>query len=318
MDFYNELINLSDDKVESFVSDKIELLESEKRKKEERVTLGYHLDYNPMFHPFLTEDKNINLNFDVGCYYKGYISKGSKMVYGVVLSLDNRYAHNGGGYYYIDGDSYIYDFCRYVRDYEICNEYELFDCILNFLNDYYGHISDIGRDDMFKMIMVNNGRCFEPVNEHKLSDFKGRGNAFCSEYSVMAQNILCVFDIDSYLFIGKLKNDDEVENHAFNVVNFIEKNSDKEISAIVDFADYVNIYDFNFEKVGISPYVAKIDKFDDELLDGLLHRDFHLLYNDYDCMILGDNTLMIGYDSTRDYYIDNSIIFDKKCVRKNM
>ena len=318
MDFYQELIKIDDDDLETFIEERIALKEMESSLcNDGNKFIGYELSHNPHFISLEEAGEDISFAVDLRCFHAGYIEKGTKIIYGMAYD-GNGIATNDGRYYYVDDDSYIYDFCRYIKNKEIINEYELFDYILEFIRNYFGQLKTIDREEMFKMINLSQRIYRNPVKEHGLSWFKGNGSALCSEYSVLAQNLLTIFGFDSYLVIGREKTGDETgESHAFNLVEFTEQETNELIQALIDFCNYVDIFDINFHKIGETPFFALLEQLDEEFVLSLVNNEEHLTFDDYSCVLIHEHLGQLVYDRKRDYYISNEIIPDSYIIRKN-
>ena len=206
MDFYNELINLSDFEIDYLVEQRVKYLDD--GKTSENDFIGYKADNNTIKKEVETTESGRSYGIEMRCFHSGYIKENTKIIYGMIYDGDGNIS-NDGNYYYIDNHDYIKDFCKYISKIEISNEYELFEYLLDFLKEYFGFFEQIGRSEMFKLLVDNYGKNINPINEHGLSWFKGKGNALCTEYSIMAQNILSFFGIDSFLVIGTIKTGDE-------------------------------------------------------------------------------------------------------------
>ena len=302
MDFYDEIINYTKEEARKITNDRINYLEDNSF---ESNIIGYHIGGKFSKQDLEEKEGKTIFDLDVSCFYPGYIKKGTKIVYGLFYdSLGN--ASNNGQYYYIDSDNYIYDFVEFIIDKEVINETDLFGYILDFLKEYLGIIEIISREDMFKPILDNKGINIESKN-HKLSCFKGKGNAMCTEYSIMAQNILSVFGIDSYLLIGTQKFDDEEKEwHAFNLVSYRDEN-DKEVSLLVDFTNHIVIFDQKFNIIAMNPYTKPIDKINQELVNDLMNNNKHLILENYNYFVLGNSIFETTDGKKRDYCLDNSV-----------
>ena len=314
MKFYNELLKLSDTEIEELVEYRIEYLEENSDIKD---YIGFNIEDNYKKVELETKDNIARFDVSARCFVPGYIKNGTKIVYGI--SYDNEgNVGNNGSYYYLDTHDYITDFCKYIKNYEIDNIYDLFDYILEFLMNYYGLFEKISRESMFKMLVDNNGKNIKPMNEHGLSWFKGKGNALCTEYSIMAQNILSVFGIQTYLLIGKEKGEKNIPGeHAFNIISIDDSESPK--SMLVDFSNYVKIYAYNFEVLGYSPFIGYIDNLDQAFVDSFLNYKEILEFNEHFYYVINDRILKMGVDQKRQYYVDNTIELDNnisKCKKK--
>lgn len=301
MDFYKELLKLNDEEIDILVDYRVECLENDK----EVDYIGYNAENNFIKHDVVENNNERSYSLDMRCFHGGFIPKNTKVIYGMIYSFDGKVS-NEGNYYYIDSHKYIKDFCKYIKNYDIANEYELLDYILDYLKEYFGSIEKISREDMFKLIRDENNHNYNLINEHSLSQFKGKGNALCSEYSIMAQNILSFFGITSYLVIGKIKTGDfDEEAHAFNLISI--NNNDY----LIDFSNYVRVLDINFKYLGKSPFIGRIDILDQEFVDALINEEEVLEFDDYNYLVIGDTLAKISFDRKRKYYIDGQLDFGK-------
>ena len=314
MNYYKQLENLSEEQLKKKVEKKIKKLErkSKKNNPEDYNVLGYHITENPQNYTRYLGEDGVNFDLEVRCFYNGYICNGAKMIYGLEYDFNGN-AGNHGSYYYLDDDSYIYDFCKFVQDKDIENSYELFDYMLEFIREYYGYIKLLERSEMFKLIQKSEKEYFKPIKEHSINDFKGKGNAMCSEFSVMAQNLLRFFDYESYIMIGTEKiGNHNPESHAFNLITFRDEYTKEEKHAVIDFSNYVNVFDLNFHKIGEMPFIGYIDALDQETIEDMIIGDKHLVFEDYAYYVIGDSISKIAYERKRDYFVDNYIRPDKE------
>ena len=297
-----EIKKMNDKELETFVETKIRKLE--KKAKEENggndKIMGYNLNYNPK--DYYIDQENINtFEIDSRCIYKGFLKKGMKVVY--QYSFDyNCIVSNDGGYYYIDDESYIIDFLRKIRDIDIEDDYELFQYLLKYITDYFGLVNKLSRSELFSMIHKDERRYYKPINEHKLTDIKDRAVGMCTEYSLMAQNILSVLDFETYLVFGVLKSKEENgSRHAFNLIAYDELEG--ETAALIDFANSVNIYNIKNEKIGIAPYIIYLDRIDEEFIKNF-YEDMKVIENEYAYLKMDNTTAQLLYPNEREYYLE--------------
>ena len=311
MDFYNEIIKFDKESAREITKERLKYLEDNCIGPS---ILGYKIGSKFTKQEVLEKNGKTIFDLDISCFYPGYLKKNTKVVYGLFYdNLGN--ASNDGNYYYIDYDNYIYDFVDFIKDKDVVNEADLFGYILDFLKEYFGNIEKIKREDMFKLILDKNQVNIDPVNEHKLSSFKGKGNAMCTEYAVMAQNILSVFGIDCYLMIGTQKlGSDAGEWHAFNLVSYIDED-DNEKSYLVDFCNCVTIFDERFNRIGFNPFIREIDTIDQELVNDLINNEKHLVLPNYNYYVLGNSIFEITDGRFRDYNLDNNL-YGKQYVKR--
>ena len=320
MDFYREIQELSEKELDLLIENKIKELEIYAKKENHGFeTIGYKLDLNPENYHILEREYH-SFDIEVRCFYANYIPIGTKMVYGMVYN-NNGIASNAGDYYYIDDDKYIYDFCKYIKEKEIIDEYELFEYILEFMRSYFKILKIIDREKMFQMISKEQRNLYYPtIQEHGFHSFKGKGNAMCSEYAIMAQNLLSILDIDSYLVIGKEKTgNSKEESHAFNLASFIEEKSQEPTHILIDLSNFTIIHDVNFKKIGETPYIMYLPEINQEFVNKLIEEEMHLEEEDYGYMVLENEILKMGYGRSRNYYVDGKITpEDTRKVQKKL
>lgn len=305
MEFYELIKTMSLEELENCIKRIICVSEMISKDHNKVDYIGYNLDYNPTYYPFLDKEEN-SVGIDLRCFYNGYIPKNTKMVYKVKIE-SNMVSSNDGSYYYIDDDSYILEFCKYIKDIEVENEFNLFFLILNFLNKYFGNFNNVDRDTMFKMILKNESTYYDPINEHSIKKFKNSGNAMCSEYAVFAQNILSIFGFDSSIIIGQTIKNDEEECHAFNLVSYVEKDTGKEVFQLVDFSFSTGVLNVNFKKVIDAPYIIDLDDFDEEKIEDFMANEYKIEYMDYIYMLMNDDLMRLATGDIRQYYISNEL-----------
>ena len=310
MHFYEKIHNLTLEDIYKIVKERIQELEKQDEETHEDNTIGFLVGHKPKNH-VITDD---SFGIDMRCFYSGFIRKNSKIVYAIHYNNQGMVTNNGN-YYYMDSEDYLYEFCDFISKEDVSDIYDLFDYILMFLRDYFGYFKRQERETMFCMLQDQNGDYIENVIEHGISWFKGKGNAMCSEYASMAQNILSLFGIDSYIVIGYEQTEDNGEYHAYNLISFKDENED-EVNALIDFANFVKVLDIDFKKVGEAPFIAYLDNLDEDFVKELVFQDKHLIFSDYDYLILGDNLVQIGYDRNRDYYVNSEINPDKSVQKK--
>lgn len=317
MDFYEEIKDLEMEELEKVVKEKIKVLEEASYEDNPELdTIGFEIDYNPtnVLIDLLNGEETIGI--DSNCFYVGYARRGLRMVYGLSYGHENIVS-NDGNYYYLDDDSYILEFCKYIQDKEVNNEYELFNYVLKFINDYFKKIKDIDRYQMFHMIKKSKRDYYDPIKEHKFSEFKGKGNAMCSEIAVVAGNILNVFGMDTHIIIGHTKIDGGEESaHAYNMISYKETETGENIDAIIDFSYHTEVCDINYKNIMCVPFIGEIEKLDTELVKKIVYENEILSFEDYFYMLLGNTIIKLGCQRNRNYYIGKEYEMDCKVIEK--
>ncbi len=307
MTFLEKIQTLPDKKMIKVVKRRIRYLEDKVKEDypEDRI-IGYHIDYNFSYCGNEGETEGIELN----CLYNDFITKDSKLVYGMCYSEDG-FVGNRGMYYYVDDQSYLYDFCRYIRDMKDINDYYFFGYIRDFLKEYFGSFRDVDRNQMLSLLSDSNGILMAPYKEHSISSFKGKGNAYCTEYAVMAQNILQLFGYDSSIVVGEAVFDEEEEGHAYNLISFKECDTGENVDIVIDFINPIDVYDISFKKIGEEPFIGYIENLDKDLVERFVLGKEHFIFNEYYFMDFPGTLMKIETDSTRDYSIGDVIVDDE-------
>lgn len=303
MDFYYKLKEMSLEEIEKYLSYEIYSLESISKQNNSYGYIGYNLHFNPGKISLLDEDEK-NPVEEVK-FHTGYVPKGTKVIFGC-NTYDNGMSFNGGMYYIVDDDEYVYEFCKFIKDADVRSNEELFEFILFYLNDYFGERGNQTREEMFQLIMKADHTYYDSVIGHKLSDFKGKGNAVCTEYAVMANNILTVFGFDSTIVLGQLKMGmKDVQDHAFNIVSYTDSEYNRK-DMLVDFSSSSDVYDFNYNKIGDVPYTIDLTYLDDDFFEKFYYMQKHLYFDDY-CYVSEEGMLLkLKVDNnTRDYYVSS-------------
>lgn len=299
MSILEEINNLDDDKLEEYVEQRIEKLEEEN--EEESSVIGYCIDHIPRALDIpgqLTKDE---IKVDCQITYNSYIPLYSKMVYQIATDEDSFITQNDGGYYYIDDDSYILDFCKSIKNKKINDFYDLIDEIYEFIGSYFGRIELIKREQLHQMIYKNENVYFDPINEHVFSTFKQKGSALCSEISLVVQNILSFLGYNSYFVIGKVKLSDKKQwvDHAFNLVK-----TEDNIIHLVDCSASIRKYDFNKNIESETAYIGNFDMPVKDVFLEMLINDNGLETNNYEIYKFSHDYFGVHYDEYRKYSIE--------------
>lgn len=303
MNFYNNIKDMTDEEIEKYLSYEIYNLENISKENNIYGLIGYNLHFNPGKISILDKDKQAFI--EEVKFHTGYVPKGTKVVFGCNTS-DNGMVFNGGEYYVVDDEEYVYEFCKSIKDADVRSDEELLEFILVFLNGYLGGNGNQTRAEMFRLIMKPDCTYYDSIREHKLSDFKGKGNALCTEYAIMANNILTVFGFDSTIVLGELKiGDNEVQDHAFNIVSYTDNEYNRN-DMLVDFSASIDVYDFSYNRIGDVPYIIDLADVDDNFFERFYYNEKHLRFDDY-YYVSEDNILLpLKIDNQiRDYYVSS-------------
>lgn len=336
-----DIKELSDEELEIYTKKRIEELETYYKEKTKSDTIGYDLDYNPSSPDILDYNSSKNSFSDAKsklknvCVYEGYVTKGKKIVF--CIEQEGRDFTNGGCYYYVDTDDYIYMFLKYIRDKEISSDEDLFIYIGKFIRNYLGIFGDIKREDMLKMIYKNENEYYDRVEEHKFSWFKNKGIGECTEIALMAQNILCFLGYYSAIVMGNMAEKSVKENnvysdeaHAYNLVAYEDSETGEVVQLLVDFAAATIFYNKE-KKLDMAPFIIELEEGIKESVKALLrgyrkqisdYDDYSesdeklkdkLVFDDYYCSMKKDKLIKIKIPIKREYSIEP---FERKKSKK--
>lgn len=101
--------------------------------------------------------------------------------------------------YSMKTNDYFFEFAKYIKKKNVKTKSHLVKIIENFINNYCG--VDM-RDSYFGRIAfqttTTDEEYFEKIKNLEIGDLKGKNIAMCTERSAIAQNLLSLFDIETY------------------------------------------------------------------------------------------------------------------------
>ena len=209
---------------------------------EEMKVIGRDIDINPKY----------NFNVLTNNRWYGFIPNDIKIVYGSYSN--NKGVCNQGWYYYLNDNDYLYCFARFIKNKNIEDSDEFISYVQFFLNYYFDNkFNPIDREIIDSLILDSKGNYIPPTKEHDITDFKYKGSAKCSEYSVMAQNIMSLFGYNTMVIFSM--------KHAYNL--FFKT---AEEVYVLDYQARLKIYDIYSNLINEIPYMAKIENYSEESL----------------------------------------------------
>jgi len=216
----------------------------------------------------------------------GYVPEGMKIVYQYNDNEDGI-KYTNGFYYYLDDDSYIFEFFKYIRNEKVDNMDDFYLYVHEFLDLFLRkNINRIVREDMHQLLYRSDNYNFiNPYKEHSIKDFYHNGSAICSEVSVMGSNILSVFGFNIVMVFDR--------NHAYNVL--LDKNGKK---YILDFSNYVYVRNIKGEIEYAVPFFEEI-KGDDDLITRVINHQEEIRLKEYYYLII-NNSFYRVYSSKDD------------------
>jgi len=315
----DEIKELDDEQLKVYVKERIyELEEYAKNIKspEDKNIIGYCVEINDTPADLECKMKPNDIAVLSKLRQLDYIPLNTKIVYQHKTDFGRFTIKNDGSYYYVDDDSYLYDFCKFIRGVEYFCIKDILDEIYYFINDYFKNIELISRHEMNHPIYRNKYSYYEPIEEHKFTSFKGKGNAMCTEIALMTQNILAFIGYEPYYLIGqcKLTNCDS-EYHAFNIMEEEDEETKEPVVYLIDCSIPVNVYDISTNLVGRAAYVKKINKPLNEFFQDLIGKENGIEIDSYCYRIIGNHIFTQILNGTRNY---SQICNETDIIRKKI
>ena len=227
----------------------------------------------------------------------GYIPRNVKVVY---QSVDhNGVISNDGGYYYMGDESYVYEFCNFIKGKEYSSPVSFIKDVYRFMQLYFGNaFSPLDRALIHKMLEDKNGFKIGPVREHYLSGFKGTGAAMCTEMSAMGQNLMTLFGLNTEMVMD--------HHHAYNTYFYGDK------VYIVDFQNKITVYDVHLREKECLPFMEEIHDFSYEMYRELFLNDHKIRMEDYSIVSFPHYNKVVSNERYRVYRADGKQILKKE------
>lgn len=270
--------------------------EQSKELNNDSDTIGALVGINPYEDAFNENDYVFSVNS-----WSGYIPKNMRIVYGSYCDKYNR-CYTKGSYYYLDDDSYIYEFIKYIKGKKIENVDDMVLLVHKFLRKFLDKNIDYpSRDDIHQLIYKNDESFFEPVKEHSIRDFYHNGSAMCTEYSVMACNILTIFEVEAMVIFDK--------KHAYNLII-----DDNDKGCVLDYSDIVLLKDLKGYRLGSIPFYEEIEDFDRDMLYRIIKQQEKVKFADYVGICINGSIFKKYNGIVREYGADVEIDISKKLI----
>ena len=236
-----------------------------------------------------------------------------KIIYSYVLD-SNGYTVNNGCYYYITDHEYIYEFAKYIQQERIIDEIDFLTHVFKFINYYFFSFKtrNISREQMHQPPLNKYGRYIRPTMTHRFLDFKEANNAECSEFSVMAQNILSIFGFKMLFFNGSVNSIYGNGGHAFNLA-LINK-----VPCIIDFYIPSKVYKIDGKLSTYSPFLGVINGYSTTSLRRHLLNKIPYYFPDYSYLKINDSYIMISNGENRKYTVGDVECHDGPTLRKSI
>lgn len=211
--------------------------------------------------------------------FKGFIPLDTRIKY-MSLSMED---------YGMQTTDFFYEFAYFIRKYNINSKGKLIYSLEYFINSYFGLPGKVDRETLFNDMAFQNtttdSEYFEALENNKIGDLKGKGAAQCTERAALAQQLLSLFDFESYYCIGCVEFDNKQEPHCFNVV---KRQNDY---ALLDYSVPVNLYNLEGNVKAFYPFVGEIKK--EEFFD-FINNETIKSFDNYNYAI-NNQKMLTGY-----------------------
>ncbi len=272
--------------IDSVIIECLEALEEINIDTKVKNTLGVESDINYERIYLNENDKNDN-TYNMQAVWTGFIPKTTKIIYGINIDKYKEVA-NQGSYYYIDDNSYLYEFSKFIKEKEIDTDEDFILYVYDFLNKYLGNIlNKKQRKDIHKLIYKNENVFYKPIKEHSNKDFIGTGGAMCTEYATLAQNILTLYGFDMMYLMD--------DKHAYNLIFLNEK------VHLLDLSMCVVVLDEHHNEIGTLPFLEEIENYSNELLKRVIYGDEKFILNQYFDIYINDRLFKFTISEKREY-----------------
>ncbi len=196
------------------------------------------------------------------CIFKGYIESKTRIKYDK-LALET---------YGMETTDFLYEFAYFIQERKISSKSSLIHSLELFINKYFGYPNNRGdeRGDVFYIKAMESTTTdeefFEALKNNKLGYLKGLGVAQCTERGAVAQQILSLFDIESYYCIGYVDIGMTQEYHCFNIIN------NKNNYVLLDYSCPVATYTTDGKHTGFLPFIGVLsnEEFEEFIKTGVI------------------------------------------------
>lgn len=215
------------------------------------------------------------------------------------LPLETRikYSNRSVETYSMNTKDFFYEYALFLKKQNITKKGMFVAALETFMNNYFGtEKKHVSRETIFNDIPFQNTETdeeyFAALDNNSIGDLKGTSAAECTERAAMAQQILSLFDIETYYCIGCIKKGTKEEAHAFNIAK--TKNG----YALLDYSMPVTRFNEDGKAVMYFPFMEEMTELEfEEFINGGKLKDF----NDYE--FVNNEKISNGQERT---YIVNS------------
>lgn len=225
--------------------------------------------------------------------------------------------------YHIYDRDYLYDFAKMIKKQNIdenTNPMNLSIYVGRFLEQYFKRTTDpmdyrgalldsysekyAEKFYQERNIPIHNDLTAEEQmslrGDFPITVFKGNGYAKCTEWSVLAQNLLKLVGYESACLGGEVMYNGNIEGHAYNIIRL-----EKDKNFLVDYSLGAPRYQ-NGKCIGIEPYYAILN---DKEYESFIHGEKTISKED---VYYENDKRIVDHNSMRYYSVNKSIELDKQ------
>ena len=210
--------------------------------------------------------------------------------------------------YSMQTKDYFYEFAKYLKQNNIKDKGTLVKYLQNFINTYFGMLKidkDL-REDYFNELAwqttTTDEEYFAKLEDLEIGNLKGQNIAMCTERTAVAQNLLSLFDFETYYCIGCINNNGKEEPHAFNIAKAANS------YILLDYSVPSYVLTTTGKIVGYAPFQGKIQETEiEDFITGKKTKEF----DSYICLITQEGIKQIPTKEKREYIV-GSFELEKK------
>ena len=144
---------------------------------------------------------------------------------------------------------------------------------------------------------------------NSIKDFYGNGSAQCTEYALIANNLLSLFDVQVLYMNDK--------NHAYNILINYEDDGKTYESYILDYSYCVSVVNEKNICIGRFPFFKKIENGTKEYINKVVNYGERIHIEDFFILSINGRMFECTTGKERDYGLEYDPIEEKKLVLRN-
>lgn len=242
-----------------------QIYEAETNKEALQILQNRYIELNNNSDEVLLADNDVNA-IEI---HRGFLNQNSKITY----------AQSFGATYKVDLFDDLDFFVNCIRNNKISNKNTFLNALPGLTIAYFGAVrsSNDTREDAIQEMLSQtktDEEYFAILNNSKISQFKGKGIAQCTEFASLTSVLVSLAGFESYFIMGEMNIGSVNEGHAYNIVQASDGNY-----YLMDNANPHCVYDESNKLIGVRPNIFQLSE---ETLSSFLNQEITLnvpLYN---------------------------------------